>query len=65
MSEPTARAQPFYCPYCGEEDFVPAGEEEGRFHCHSCDRHYTVRFVGLGTAADEARRLGRERGADG
>ena len=21
----TPRVQPFYCPYCGEEDFVPAG----------------------------------------
>jgi transposase-like protein len=52
---PTARAQPFYCPYCGEEDFVPAGEEAGHFYCRSCDRHYAVRFLGLGGAAEQAR----------
>lgn len=44
---PTPRAQPFYCPYCGEEDFVPFGDEPGRYLCHSCQRHYAVRFVGL------------------
>lgn len=45
---PTARAQPFYCPYCGEEDFVPAGEQDGEYHCRSCDRRFLVRFLGLG-----------------
>jgi transposase-like protein len=44
---PTARAQPFYCPYCGEEDFIPFGEERGAYLCNSCARHYTVRFIGL------------------
>jgi transposase-like protein len=41
------RAQPFYCPYCGEEDFVPFGGN-GQYHCHSCDRRFGVRFLGLG-----------------
>lgn len=45
------RAVPFYCPYCGEEDFVPSGEEHGRYHCRSCDRHFVVRFLGLGSSA--------------
>jgi len=45
---PTPRAQPFYCPYCGEEDFVPFGEEPNGFFCNSCERHYLVRFLGLG-----------------
>lgn len=45
---PTPRAQPFYCPYCGEQDFVPFGEEEGGYLCNSCNRHFTIRFVGLG-----------------
>jgi transposase-like protein len=40
------RAQPFYCPYCGEEDFVPA-EEPGAYVCRSCGRHYTVTLLGL------------------
>jgi transcription elongation factor Elf1 len=47
---PAARARPFYCPYCGEEDFVPIGEPGGGdgFHCWSCDRRFAVRFLGLG-----------------
>jgi hypothetical protein len=44
---PPARAQPFYCPYCGEEDFTPFGEERSAYLCNSCARHYTVRFIGL------------------
>ena len=46
----TPHAQPFYCPYCGEEDFVPSGEESGRFHCRSCDRYFSVRFIGIGAS---------------
>ncbi len=48
-----ARAQPFYCPYCGEEDFVPFGDENGRFHCNSCGRHFIVKFLGLAAPARE------------
>ena len=40
------RAQPFYCPYCGEQDFVPA-EESDSYACDSCGRRYTVTFIGL------------------
>lgn len=48
MSEgPTARAQPFYCPYCGEQDIRPA-EAEHTFHCSTCDRTWELRFLGLG-----------------
>ncbi|MGH2788278.1 MAG: hypothetical protein ACRDJV_10255 [Actinomycetota bacterium] len=43
----TPHAQPFYCPYCGEEDFVPSGETAGGYECNSCGRHYTVKFLGL------------------
>lgn len=42
------RAAPFYCPYCGEEDLEPIGEEAGEFHCASCDRHFVLRFGGVG-----------------
>lgn len=49
MSErgPTPHAQPFYCPYCGDEDFVPFGDEPGGFLCNSCSRHFVVKFLGL------------------
>ncbi|MGQ0678919.1 MAG: hypothetical protein ACT4OM_04560 [Actinomycetota bacterium] len=42
------RAQPFYCPFCGEQDFVPIGEEAGHFYCESCDRRFLVKLEGLG-----------------
>jgi transposase-like protein len=48
-----ARVQPFYCPYCGEEDFVPAGEESG-FWCRSCDRRFVVRFLGIGPVVEQS-----------
>jgi predicted RNA-binding Zn-ribbon protein involved in translation (DUF1610 family) len=47
----TPRAQPFYCPYCGEQDFVPYGEEANRYLCSSCGRHYSVNFIGLDAGA--------------
>ncbi len=47
----TPRAQPFYCPYCGEQDFVPYGEEANRYLCSSCGRHYSVKFIGLDAGA--------------
>ena len=53
MTEGSPRVQPYYCPYCGEEDFVPsaAAEEGDGFHCRSCDRRFAVRFLGLGGPA--------------
>ena len=56
--EPTPRAQPFYCPYCSEEDFVPDGDEPGIYHCRSCDRRFMVRFLGLGGEERRRRRNG-------
>ncbi len=49
MSE---RAQPFHCPYCGDEDLWPhAADEEsglpGGWECRSCLRAFTVRMLGL------------------
>jgi hypothetical protein len=54
-SGPAARAQPFYCPYCGEEDFTPSGEERGTFVCNSCARHYKIQFIGLASVTRDAR----------
>ncbi len=42
------RAAPFYCPYCGETDLEPNGEDAGDFYCNSCDRRFTLSFRGLG-----------------
>lgn len=45
------RVQPFYCPYCAEEDFVPSGPldaVDGEFHCRCCGRRFRVTFLGLG-----------------
>ncbi|HEX2178998.1 MAG TPA: Insertion element protein [Actinomycetota bacterium] len=42
-----SRAQPFYCPYCGEQDFVPV-DQPGQFYCESCNRRFEVKMLGLG-----------------
>lgn len=49
----TPHAQPFYCPFCGEEDFVPYGKEAGRFYCNSCNRHFLVKFLGIGARGEQ------------
>jgi ribosomal protein L37AE/L43A len=43
--EPVQRAVPYLCPFCGEEDLRP--EPEGRWHCRSCLRLFSVAFFGL------------------
>jgi len=50
-ASPTPRAQPFFCPYCGEQDIRPA-EEAGVFHCELCDRLWRLEFKGLTRASD-------------
>ena len=42
-----SRAEPFYCPYCGEQDFVPV-DKPGQYYCESCNRRFEVRMLGLG-----------------
>ena len=39
------RQVPFYCPYCGEEDLVPAGPDAGGWECGSCTRAFTLRSL--------------------
>jgi hypothetical protein len=39
------RAVPYVCPFCGEEDLRPA--EQGRWHCRSCLRLFSLTFHGL------------------
>jgi ribosomal protein L37AE/L43A len=52
MSEPTPRAQPFYCPYCGEQDLRPGAT--GGWHCRVCDRRFELTFSGLGSDEERA-----------
>jgi hypothetical protein len=41
------RQVPFYCPYCGEEDLVPAGPDAGGWECGSCTRAFALRSIDL------------------
>lgn len=45
-----SRAQPFYCPYCGETDLRP-DEQHGSYRCEICDRVFVLRYVGLAGSA--------------
>lgn len=45
MSE---RMPPFCCPYCGEEDLEPYGEQGGSWYCRSCARAFQLSFLGVG-----------------
>jgi predicted RNA-binding Zn-ribbon protein involved in translation (DUF1610 family) len=47
----TSRAQPFLCPYCGEQDLRPVGGVV--YHCPDCDRRFELRFLGLGDGGTE------------
>ena len=50
-AEGTARAVPFFCPFCGEETIRPFGDEpdtgRGDWRCEDCTRVFTVRYKGL------------------
>jgi transposase-like protein len=43
----SARAVPFHCPFCGEEDLRPHGEKHGQWECRSCQRAFSVSFLGI------------------
>jgi transposase-like protein len=68
MTEPTARAVPFYCPFCGEDAIRPWGDDPGTGHgdwrCEDCSRVFTVRYRGLtgtGVGADTGAAPAEER----
>jgi transposase-like protein len=42
-----ARAVPFHCPYCGDEDLRPHGEKHGDWECRSCQRAFSLKFIGI------------------
>lgn len=54
------RAVPYLCPFCGEEDLRPG--EQGRWHCRSCLRLFSLAFHGL--AAPETSDLPSTRRSD-
>lgn len=52
----SGRAQPFHCPYCGDESLWPhevVGEDgevtspHGSWECRACLRAFSVKFLGL------------------
>jgi transposase-like protein len=47
----SARAVPFHCPYCGDEDLRPhepedGGAGHGQWECHSCLRVFKLSMIG-------------------
>ena len=50
MSGANARAVPFHCPYCGDEDLFPhegEGAGPGSWECRSCLRAFSLKMLGL------------------
>ena len=47
-----ARAVPFYCPFCGEEDLRPAEQTDrvphGAWYCAACLRTFALKMIGIG-----------------
>ena len=44
MSE---RAQPYHCPYCGDEDLRPYDETHGSWECRSCLRAFSLKMIAM------------------
>lgn len=42
----SARAVPFHCPYCGDEDLRPHESGHGAWECHSCLRAFKLNMIG-------------------
>jgi len=42
-----ARAVPFYCPFCGDEDLRPSEAGHAAWECRPCARVFQVSLVGL------------------
>ncbi|HEX6516540.1 MAG TPA: hypothetical protein VF049_13305 [Nocardioidaceae bacterium] len=47
----SGRAEPFHCPYCGDEDLRPHvvgdGPGHGTWECRSCLRAFQLKMLGL------------------
>lgn len=42
----SARAVPFHCPYCADENLRPHGEKHGEWECRACLRAFRLGFIG-------------------
>lgn len=42
-----ARAVPFHCPYCADEDLRPHESGHGAWECAACNRAFQLKFLGL------------------
>ena len=52
-SAPTGeRAVPYHCPYCAEEDLRPLGATPGAWHCRTCTRTFSVKYLGMQSPTD-------------
>jgi hypothetical protein len=49
---PGERAVPYHCPYCAEEDLRPLGATPGAWHCRTCTRTFSVKYLGMQSPAD-------------
>ena len=47
------RVVPYFCPFCAEEDLRPHEATHSAWHCRSCLRTFSVRFLGLHTTDPE------------
>jgi hypothetical protein len=41
------RAAPYHCPYCASEDLRPVGATPGTWHCRTCTRAFSVKYLGM------------------
>ncbi|HYN55883.1 MAG TPA: hypothetical protein VES03_01675 [Motilibacterales bacterium] len=44
---PSERAVPYHCPYCADEDLRPLGATPGAWHCRTCTRSFSVKYLGM------------------
>ena len=44
----TRQLPPFHCPYCGDEELTPYGEQSDGWRCGACLRAFTVRLIATG-----------------
>jgi transposase-like protein len=47
----TTRSVPLHCPYCAGENLRPHDDSHGAWECRECLRVFSVRFIGLLSAA--------------
>jgi hypothetical protein len=53
------RAVPFHCPYCGDQDLRPRGDQHGSWECRACLRAFSLKYLGLVRPPAPAQGVGR------